>query len=94
MCEDDLHFLAGENDRQALGSFGAFDILDGGELDVENLLVEKEHGVERDVLGGGGDVAVGGKVREVGADFRNAQVSRMAWMVKADSSITQLLDSS
>ena len=84
MREDGLDLLTGENDWETLRSFCAFDIVNVGELNVENFLVEEEQRIEGYILGGSRDVAFDGKVREVGADFRNAQVGRMARMVKAD----------
>ena len=54
--------------------WGAFDSGDGQEFDLEDLAGEKEEGMEGDVLGGGGDIAVGGKVGEIGADFGDTHV--------------------
>ena len=53
--------------------WGAFDSGDGQEFDLEDLAGEKEEGMEGDVLGGG-DIAVGGKVGEIGADFGDTHV--------------------
>ena len=53
---------------------GAFDSGNGQEFGLEDLAGEEEEGMEGNVLGGGGDITVGGKVGEIGADFGDTHV--------------------
>ena len=79
-----LDFGTGENDWQASGTFRPFDAFDPGQSDVQHIAIEEDEGIEGDVLGGGGDVAYGSKMGEVGADFGNAEVLGMSFAMKSD----------
>jgi hypothetical protein len=53
-------------------------------VSIQHLAIKEEEGVEGDVLGGGGDVACGSKMGEVGADFGNAEVLGVSVTMNSD----------
>jgi hypothetical protein len=71
------HLAAGEDDRQVGRA------MDPGcphrtQREAEDLTVQEQEGVERLVLGCGGDVALDGQVGEELLDLRRPGISRMA----------------
>ena len=82
--QDRTGLLAGEHDRQPPGAAGAFHLLEIRQLELEDLTVEKEQGVERLVLGGGGDIAFHGQVGQKGTNLVGSHGLRVAFAVKKD----------
>ena len=81
MLQEGEDFLAGEDDREALG---AFDGREQNRLDflVQDMTIQEEDGTQGPVLGGGGDITVLGKVGQEGANLCGAHLSRMAFIVE------------
>ena len=52
----------------------AFDLPEVWKWLAEDVAVEKQQGIERAILGGGGDVLVHRQMREKGADFSSAHI--------------------
>ena len=63
---------------------GPADLAHPGEIDPENLPIEKENGRQRLLVGGGRNLRDRGKVREVAFDLGPAHGLRMLQTVKAD----------
>ncbi len=82
--EDGAGFGGGEDGGQGFGFFGADDFGRNFDGDVEDVAVEEEDGAEGLILGGGGDVFLGGEVSEVVLDFLDAHVFGVAFVVVED----------
>jgi len=83
MPQDLLHFFFGQDGGQAFGLFGAQGV-NGAQILVEYLVVEKEQRAEGLVLGGGGDIFFHGQVSEKGFHFGGAHLGRVAYIVEVD----------
>jgi hypothetical protein len=77
MSEDGARLFAGEHLRQSRQPLRPLHVLNGGQLDVEDVPVEEKQSAERDVLGGGGDVLLHRQVRKERADLGGARLLRM-----------------
>jgi hypothetical protein len=75
---------AGEAGREVLGALGPFGAAEGGDVEVEDALVEEEEGAEGLVLGGSRGATVGGTVVEEGGELGGAKGARVAAFVEAD----------
>jgi len=75
-------FLPAENDGQFARPFGAGELAEVAQVELEDVLVEKHEGVEGLVLGGSGNVAIDSEVAKKSINFGGAQVRRMAFAVK------------
>jgi hypothetical protein len=82
--EEGADFVFGEDDREAGGLFGADEVYAFVNVLLEDAAVEEEEGGEGLVLGGGGDVAIDGKVGEESGDFGRAQVFGVLLVVEKD----------
>ena len=82
--EDESGFGGGEDDGEAFWAFGAGDLADLAEVELEDLLVEEGDGIEGLVLGRGGDVEGLGEVGEEGVDFRGAHGEGVFFVVEED----------
>ena len=82
--EEGADFVFGEDDREAGGLFGADEVYAFVNVLLEDAAVEEEEGGEGLVLGGGGDVAIDGKVGEESDDFGRAQVFGVLLVVEKD----------
>jgi hypothetical protein len=84
VCEDAAHFLGREDDGDVAGEGRALELREPGELYFQDFAVEEEQGRERLVLGGSGDVPVGGEVGEEGGDLLAAEFGGVAQAVEVD----------
>lgn len=82
--EQFMGFLPAEDDGDVFGAFGAHGVDGEVERLFEHAAVEEEDGVEGLVLGGGGDLFLGGEVSEEVFDFGLAHVDRVAFAVEGD----------
>jgi hypothetical protein len=84
VAEDGVHFLFGEDSREAFGPFGP------GDMDFivnrlfEHFAVEEEEGAEGLVLGAGSHLLLCGQVSEEGFDFRCSHILGVAFVVEED----------
>jgi hypothetical protein len=69
--------------REASRTFGTFDRPDIVEVEVKDLLVQEDEGIEGLVLRRGGDAAFGGKMVEKGSDIVSVEVARARGVVEA-----------
>ena len=83
VAQNRLDFGASENNRQAFGAFRPLDALDPGQSDLQHIAIEEEKCIEGDVLCGGGDGALDGKVSKVVPDFRNTKSQRVFALMEA-----------
>lgn len=86
LAKHSAHLLASEDYRKPLGASCARDVPEPGEVYTEDALVEEEDGGERLRLGGRGDVARGGEVREEGLYVGTTQCLRVLAAVELDES--------
>ena len=82
--------LAREDDGEARGLARADEGRHLGEGLLEDVAVQEEERRERLVLGGGGDLAVGGEGGEEGVDLRLAQLVGVALAVEEDEALHPL----
>ncbi len=79
-----MHFFAREDGRKSFGAPGAHRAELELERLVEHVAVEEDEGVERLVLGGGGDVEVDSQVGEEGFDLGLAHPGGVLFVVEQD----------
>ena len=88
MFEEGLNFAAREDDWNARGALCADDFFEHADLDVEDVAIEIEDGIERLVLRGGGDLLIDGERSEILFDVRFAECARigecMEFQIAAD----------
>jgi hypothetical protein len=83
MAQGLLHFFFGQDSGQAFWLSGAQGV-DGTQILVEHLFVEKEQGAQGLVLGGGGDVSPHGHEGQECFYCSGAHVGRVAHIVEKD----------
>ena len=66
--DDGADFLAGHDDRRTALATGGCEVIESEVLDTEDVFDEEDHGIERLVLGGWGDVSFEGEEVEVSGD--------------------------
>ncbi len=77
-------FAPTQHDGEFGGNLGAGEVAERAGIDVEDVLVEEDDGVEGLVLGGGSDVALDSEVGEEGAYVGGAEVLGVAPAVEMD----------
>lgn len=77
-------FGSGKDRRKPFWFFGADDVGGEIELPLEHVPVKEEDGAESLVLGGSGDVPLGGKVDDERLDFGNTHLGGVALFVVED----------
>jgi len=77
--QQERDFFFGKHGRHTFGATGAHRGEREVDGEVEYLAVEEEQGVERLVLGGGGDLLFDGQMGEEGFDLCLAHVNRVAF---------------
>jgi hypothetical protein len=82
--EDAAHFVAGQHDRQPLGTFRAFELVDGAQFQAEDFLVQKHERTQRLIVRGRGHLAMHGEMVEELPDFGFPHVFGMPFVVKQD----------
>ncbi len=75
--EDGPHLFTGEDDGQAFGAFGAHDVAEGLDGPPEDFAVKEQERAQGLGLGGGGDAAARGEVRNEGVDLGLAHLVGM-----------------
>lgn len=78
-----LGFSGGEDGGQFFGFVGPGHV-DGANFLVKNVAVKKKEGGKGLVLGGGGNVVIGGQVGQKGFDFSRAHVGGVAFIMEKD----------
>lgn len=86
MREHVLHFAGREHDREVPGLLRSDDAVEPRQLDLQNLLVQKQQCGQRLVLRRRRHLAVHRQVREERLDLGGRHVSGMALVVKQDES--------
>lgn len=82
--KDRLHFPAAQNNRQLPEIPGSQEAAEVSGIDAENVLVQKDQGIECLVLGRGSDLTVDGEIGEKFADFLRAHFAGMPLSVEED----------
>jgi hypothetical protein len=76
--------VLGEDGGEVVGASCADGLGGGLEIAVEDIAIQEEQGAEGLVLGGSGDVLVGGEVREEGFDLGRVHILRVPLVVEQD----------
>src|SRR5438876_2013699 len=77
-AEHGPHLVDGQDHGQSLRSLGAYDAVEPREIDLEDAPVQEEHGAQRLVLGGSGDIPFDGERRQEAGDFRRSHLAGVA----------------
>ena len=85
--EEPLDFRLREHRGEALGPVGSFDGADVVERPIEHIVVKKDDGIERLILGGSRDVALRGQIIEERLHVRGSEVARMGGVMELDESL-------
>ena len=83
LLEQGHDVAAREDGGEVLGTLGALEAVERGQVEFEHLAVEEDEGAEGLVLGGGRDAATHGEVVEEGGDLGSAHLTRVTAVVKA-----------
>jgi len=84
LLEQGHDVAAREDGGEVLGTLGALEAVERGQVEFEHLAVEEDEGAEGLVLGGGRDGATQGEVVEEGGDLGGAHLPRVTSLVEAD----------
>jgi hypothetical protein len=84
MLQNAADLVLTQGDGKALRPFSPLDILESAKLFVENMFIEKNDGIQGLILGGCGDILLGGQMGEKGSYFRFSHFLRVAFMMKKD----------
>jgi hypothetical protein len=82
--ENATHLRLAQHDRDAGRAVGSLESINELELPLEEFTIKEQQRVERLVLSGGGDMAVGGEVGEELADLDRTHFLRMPFGVEED----------
>jgi hypothetical protein len=81
-AQDLGHFFPGHDNRDAQWSFSPHGINGLIELNIENIAIQKNNGIEGLVLGGGADLSVHGQMREKSFDLCRSHSAGMPHVMK------------
>jgi hypothetical protein len=84
MLEEGEDVAHSEDRGEMVGAPGALEPDEIGDGAVEDAAVQEDDGAERLVVGGGGDVALDGKIIEESGDLGGAQIPRVAAPMEGD----------
>lgn len=79
-----MNFGWGEHDGKPAGLLGPFELVKIAEFDAEDLMVEKDDGVERLILSRRRDVLLDGEVGKEFSDVFGCELGRVPQTVKLD----------
>jgi hypothetical protein len=86
VCENGANFFAGHDHRGTALTTGGGEVIQSQFLNAENIFDEEDHGVERLVLGGRGDVPLKGEEIEVSGDGgRASSIRRLAEFLETET---------
>ena len=88
--QDGLDFVAGEDDGQADGAFGAFDVIDPAEGMLQHSVIQKQQCAEGLILSGSGDLAVDGEMGQESADIIFPEFIRVLFAMEKDKAANPL----
>ena len=84
LADDGAHLVAAENDREVSRPLGPDDVIEPGQILMQNVPVEKQKSAERLVLGRGGDPALDRQGAQKPRDLSGTHLGGMALAVEED----------
>ena len=88
--EDGLDFVAGEDDGQTDGAFGAFDVLDPAEGLLQHGIVQEQQGAEGLILSGSSDLTGHSQMGQESADIIFSEFIRVLFAMEKDKAANPL----